>query len=331
MADDASSTSDLTADDQKVLLECYREMLRIRRVEERLSQLFADREIPGFIHLSIGQESVPVGVARHLTAADTIAVTHRGHGHALAKGMALPKFFAEMMGRDAGICAGRGGSMHIADASVGMLGANGIVAGGMSIATGSALAHKMDGQGNIAIGCFGDGALAEGIFHECLNLASLWSLPILFVCENNGWGEFSKTDQQFRGDLSGLATAFACRYAFADGTNVLSVVEVADKLIAGVRNNTKPAILECRVERFHGHFEGDPQKYRAEEELKKLEANDPLAIAKKALLANGIGEDTLEALVPELDEEIESAVGFANEASPPAFSDASADVYARSV
>ena len=311
------------------LVDSYARMLRIRRVEERLSRLFADKEVPGFIHLSIGQESVPVAVSRHLRDTDTVALTHRGHGQALAKGVDLAGFFAEMMGKASGICRGRGGSMHIADMGIGMLGANGIVGGGISIATGSALAHKLDGRGNLAVCYFGDGALAEGIFHECLNLSALWSLPVFFVCENNGWGEFSRTDRQFRGRLSELAGAFGVEYRYADGLDVMAVSATAEKLVKRMRQDCGPAVLECRVERFHGHFEGDPQKYRDPAELASLADKDCLARAAAALRANGLAQSALEAIEAEVQAEIEAAVAVARAATEPSFEEARADVYAQ--
>lgn len=314
--------------DSAILRECYRGMLRIRKVEQRLSKLFADKEIPGFIHLSIGQESVPVAISRHLRDSDTIAATHRGHGQALAKGIDLHGFVAEMMGRDTGICRGRGGSMHIAEAKVGMLGANGIVGGGISLATGSALAHKLAGQGDLAVCYFGDGALAEGIFHECLNLAALWSLPVLFACENNGWGEFSRTDRQFCGKLEQLAGAFGVTYRYADGLDVCAVTTVAGELIDAIRADSRPAVLECRVERFHGHFEGDPQKYRDPAEMTALADKDPLVRARLALLAAGVAEAELDALDATIEAEIDGAVAAARAAAMPDFASARADVYA---
>lgn len=310
------------------LLACYRAMLRIRKVEQRLSKLFADKEVPGFIHLSIGQESVPVAISAHLHNSDTIAATHRGHGQALAKGIDLNGFVAEMMGRESGICRGRGGSMHIAEAKVGMLGANGIVGGGMPIATGSALAHKLSGQGSIAVCYFGDGALAEGIFHECLNLAALWSLPVLFACENNGWGEFSRTDRQFCGKLEQLAGAFGVTYRYADGLHVGEVYAVAADLIATMRSDRRPAVLECKVDRFHGHFEGDPQKYRDPAELAALADKDPIVHARLDLERSGIAAATLAGIEAELDREIDAAVDFARSAPQPDFASARADVYA---
>ncbi|HMM75588.1 MAG TPA: thiamine pyrophosphate-dependent dehydrogenase E1 component subunit alpha [Gammaproteobacteria bacterium] len=315
--------------DTDTLLACYRGMLRIRKVEQRLSKLFADKEIPGFIHLSIGQESVPVAISRHLRDSDTIAATHRGHGQALAKGIDLKGFVAEMMGRELGICRGRGGSMHIAEAKVGMLGANGIVGGGISLATGSALAHKLAGKGDVAVCYFGDGALAEGIFHECLNLAALWALPVLFACENNGWGEFSRTDRQFCGKLEGLASAFGVPYRCADGLEVREVTTVAGELLAQMRQDSRPAVLECRVERFHGHYEGDPQKYRDPAEMAALGDKDPLARARAALAAAGVDGARFDALDAEIDAEIETAVAYARAAPLPDFAAARADVYAQ--
>ncbi|MCC7120999.1 MAG: thiamine pyrophosphate-dependent dehydrogenase E1 component subunit alpha [Gammaproteobacteria bacterium] len=323
------STPARSGQDTDMLLACYRGMLRIRKVEQRLSKLFADKEIPGFIHLSIGQESVPVAISRHLRDTDTIAATHRGHGQALAKGIDLTGFVAEMMGREHGICRGRGGSMHIADAKLGMLGANGIVGGGISLATGSALAHKLAGNGDLAVCYFGDGALAEGIFHECLNLAALWSLPVLFACENNGWGEFSRTDRQFCGSLERLAGAFGVPYRYADGLDVIEVTDVAGTLIAQMREDRRPAVLECRVERFHGHYEGDPQKYRDPAEMALLAERDPLARARQALTAAGVDTARFEALEAEIEAEIDAAVAEARAAPIPDFAAASADVYAQ--
>lgn len=314
--------------EREMLLHLFGIMFRIRCVEEKLSQLFADGEIPGFIHLSNGQEAVPAGVSVHLTAEDTIAITHRGHGHALAKGLPLPKFFAEVLGRDQGSCRGRGGSMHIADASVGMLGANGIVGGGIPIATGSALAHQLDASGSIAVSCFGDGALAEGIFHECLNLSGLWDLPCLFLCENNGWGEFSPSDQQFRGQLSKIATAFDIEYLSVDGSDVLAVTAAAGRVIEHMRSNGKPAVLECHVPRFQGHFEGDPQKYRDEEEKASLRERDPLTSARGCLLGNGLEEAYLAEVETAVSEEIAEALREAYASPLPEFGQALQDVYA---
>lgn len=312
----------------RLLLDLYRTMLRIRRVEERLSALFADGTIPGFIHLSIGQESVPAAITHHLTHSDTVAITHRGHGQALAKGINLDAFLAEMMGRASGICQGRGGSMHIADSSVGMLGANGIVAGGIPIAVGSALAHQLDGQANIAVPYFGDGAIAEGVFHESLNIASLWNLPCLFVCENNGWGEFSKTDDQFAGNLKKLAATYNMDYQFIDALDVVKLSNLAGRMVKAVRKTSRPSILECKVTRHHGHYEGDPQKYRPEEELNQLGDQDPVSAAYDKLISGGVTAGELTELDQQIQAEIDASVAQAIAADHPQFEQATAGVYA---
>jgi pyruvate dehydrogenase E1 component alpha subunit len=308
------------------VLDLYRRMLLIRRAEERLAKLFADGEIPGFIHLSIGQEAVAVGVGAALEAADTLASNHRGHGHALAKGMKLKPFFLELMGKGDGICGGRGGSMHVADMSVGMLGANGIVGAGMSLALGSALALQTRGTKNIACVFFGDGAVAEGLFHECLNLAALWKLPLLFVCENNGWAEFSPTSRQIAVRLEALAGAFGVRYHGVDGNDVEAVHATARDIVSSMRGEPQPHVLECRTRRVRGHYEGDPQKYRVGEDTSDV-PEDPLIRAEKRLESLRVGERDLKRLDREAQAEIDEAVAAARAASEPDFARALADVY----
>jgi TPP-dependent pyruvate/acetoin dehydrogenase alpha subunit len=308
------------------LLELYRALVLIRRSEERLSKMFADGEVPGFIHLSIGQEAVSAGVMSALTAEDTIASTHRGHGHAIAKGLSLDGFFAELLARETGLCRGRGGSMHVADMSVGMLGANGIVGAGASIALGSALAHKTRKNGAIAVAFFGDGALAEGLMHECLNMAALWKLPMLFVCENNGWGEFLPTSKQLAFKLGDLAAAYRIPHVVVDGNDVGVVAEHAARLVAEVRQHG-PRVLECMTTRVRGHFEGDAQKYRDADELAGLSATDPLAITAGQLKAMGVEDSTLSGIADEIAARIEAAVEAARAAPMPSFEAAQADVY----
>ncbi|MFT4585403.1 MAG: TPP-dependent pyruvate/acetoin dehydrogenase alpha subunit [Gammaproteobacteria bacterium] len=309
-------------------LPTYRAMLRIRKVEERLSALHKAGDIPGFIHSSMGQESVAVGVSRHLRQRDTIAVTHRGHAQSIAKGLALAGLFAELMGREAGVCRGLGGSMHIADSSIGLLGANGIVGGSLPIAAGSALAHKLDGDGNIAVAYFGDGALAEGIFHECINLCALWSLPCLFLCENNGWSEFSPSDEQFSGDLEKIATAFNVAYHLSDGLDVIAVTQMAEPIIDAIRTTGKPQVFEVSVERFHGHYEGDAQAYRDPDELAAARARDPIIYLRDKLLASEIAESILTQIDADLAVEIEGAVDVARASPVVSMDDAFTNVYA---
>lgn len=306
------------------LLQFYEQLQLIRQCEERLGQLFAEGEVPGFIHLSIGQEAVSVGVMSALGTEDTIASTHRGHGHAIAKGTPLDGFFAELLARADGVCGGRGGSMHVADMRVGMLGANGIVGAGVPIALGSALAHRNRKNGRVAVSFFGDGALAEGVLHESFNMAALWKLPILFVCEANGWSEFSPSDKQIAFDLAAWSASYGVPYFSVDGNNVAAVAGMAADLVGRIRQGGGPVLLECRTTRIRGHFEGDAQKYR------QPDANaqrDPLAIAADRLLADGIREDELTAIAADVSGRIDRAVAAARASGPANFAEAQADVY----
>lgn len=313
--------------DRSELEDLYRRMLMIRRSEERLQKLFADGEVPGFLHLSIGQEAVPVGVSHHLGDADTVSSNHRGHGHTLAKGVDLEGFFAEIMGRATGLCKGRGGSMHVADLSKGMLGANGIVGAGIPITTGSALALKMQGGGHLAAVYFGDGALAEGVVHECFNIAALWSLPVLFVCENNGWSEFSPTERQLATKLEKLARSFSITYRNVDGNRVEAVAEAAGALVGAMRESPAPAVLECATTRVRGHFEGDRQDYRDAAEIDALDARDPLRLAADTLLEKGTAEAWLQETLATVDAAIEAAVDAARAAPDADVAELLSDVY----
>ncbi|MGF1651532.1 MAG: thiamine pyrophosphate-dependent dehydrogenase E1 component subunit alpha [Hyphomicrobiaceae bacterium] len=306
-------------------LSLLRLMLLIREAELRLAQLFADGEIPGFIHLSVGQEAIAAGVCAALLPGDTVASNHRGHGHALAKGLDVDRFFLEIMGKAEGMCRGRGGSMHVADASVGMLGANGIVAAGLPIALGSALAHQIRRSDNIAVVFFGDGALAEGVVHETFNMAALWQLPILMVCENNGWSEFSPTSRQFAADPTALARAHGVEAETVDGNDVDATHATATRCVAAIRAGGGPRFLEARTIRVRGHFEGDPQKYR--EDTADPE-NDPIARLTSALLANGVEQTLIQALHQEATARIETAVAHARSGNTPTFEAALSDVYA---
>lgn len=316
-----------TAASNERLSALYRQLLVIRRSEEQLSALFAEGVVPGFIHLSIGQEAVSVGVMSALTGRDTIASTHRGHGHAIAKGLPLEGFFAELLARDEGLCRGRGGSMHVADMSIGMLGANGIVGAGLSIALGSALAHKQLKRSAVAVAFFGDGALAEGLLHECMNMAALWRLPILFVCENNGWGEFLPTSKQLSFALKDLAAAYRIAYHSVDGNDAAAVAEVAGNIVAGIKESGGPAILECQTTRVRGHFEGDAQKYRDAAELEQLAARDPIRVTAEQLRRIGFADTALEEIAAEVEREVASALEAARNGREPEFEAAKRDVY----
>jgi pyruvate dehydrogenase E1 component alpha subunit len=304
-------------------------MRLIREVEQRLSTLFGDGEIPGFIHLSIGQEAVATGIAAALRPHDTLASNHRGHGHALAKGLDVSRFFLEIMGRSQGYCGGRGGSMHVADMSVGMLGANGIVGAGIPIAIGSALAHQVRKTGGIACAFFGDGALAEGVLHESFNLASLWKLPVLFVCENNGWSEFSPASRQLAAEPVRLAQVFGIKTESVDGNDVLAVRAAAVAAAERLRAGGGPFLIECKTTRMRGHFEGDPQKYRDAGELEEIARKDPIQRAEEALRKMEVSEAEIAATADAATRRVDEAVAAARAGTAPIPSDALADVYSK--
>ena len=301
-------------------------MRLIREAELRLAQLFADGEVPGFIHLSVGQEGVAVGVCAALAPSDTLASNHRGHGHALAKGLDLDRFFLEIMGKAEGMCQGRGGSMHVADASVGMLGANGIVGAGLPIAVGSALAHQVKRNGAVAVVFFGDGALAEGVMHESFNLASIWRLPVLFVCENNGWSEFSPTSRQLAADPCALALSHRIAARSVDGNDVVAVYEVARTLAGEIRGGGGPRFLECRTTRVRGHFEGDPQKYRDAADAARSE-DDPIGRLERLLAEDSVPVADIAAAERDAVARVNTAVARARAGMAPAFDAALRDVY----
>jgi pyruvate dehydrogenase E1 component alpha subunit len=256
-----------------------------------------------------------------------LATTHRGHGHVLARGLDLDGFFKEIMGRAGGICQGRGGSMHVADMRLGIIGANGIVGAGIPIALGSALALKMRATGGVAVAMFGDGAMAEGVLHESLNFAALLKLPLLFVCENNGWSEFSPTERQFAAPLSALATAFGVPHQAVDGNDVLAVADAASAAIAALREGLGPRVLECRTHRARGHFEGDAQNYREDAEVQAGIDGDALPRTAQALRGLAVDDAALATLQAEVDTEVNAALQRARADAWPDFEEAFGDVY----
>lgn len=312
--------------DVERLTRLHETMLRVRASESALAKLFADGEIPGFIHLSFGQEAVAAGICGALDERDTLATTHRGHGHVIARGMDLGDFFKELMGREGGRCGGRSGSMHVADMSLGILGANGIVGASVPLALGSALAHQTRKTGGVAVAFFGDGAMAEGGLHESLNMAALWKLPLLLVCENNGWSEFSPTEKQFKGTLEGLARTFGITHRKVDGNDVEAVVAAADEAVEFVRT-AGPFILECMTARVRGHYEGDAQKYRDGAEMQRLSAKDPLTRSAARLAELSVATDKMDGLVAAVDAEIAAAIVASRADALPDFERALADVY----
>ncbi len=309
------------------LFALYETMTLVRQAELALVRLFADSEVPGFIHLSVGQEGISTGVASALQPQDTMATNHRGHGHVLARGMDLEGFFKEIMGRAGGLCQGRGGSMHVADLSLGILGANGIVGAGIPIALGSAIAHSVRRTNGVAVAFFGDGAMAEGVLHETLNMAALWKSPLLLVCENNGWSEFSPTSRQFAAQLQDLSAAFRIAYQKVDGNDVMAVSEVARRAADAARSGSGPQVLECITQRVRGHYEGDPQKYRDAAEMGLAAGADPVLRARAALLELGCPQARLDEATAQADARIDAAVAAARADALPAFPSALADVY----
>src|SRR6476661_11174076 len=239
------------------LLELHRRMLVIRGFEERVSVLYRDGEVPGFVHLSIGQEASAVGACWPLDPHDVITSTHRGHGHCLAKGLGAPGMFAELMAKDDGTNRGRGGSMHIADPTIGIFGANGIVGAGLPIAVGAATAAQLRRDGSVAVAFFGDGAVAHGTFHEAINLAAVWRLPVIFFCENNGYAEFSPAATQHAATLEQRAVGYGVAYAQVDGNDVIATASTMRAVVASVRDGGGPALIEAITYRWHGHYEGD--------------------------------------------------------------------------
>jgi 2-oxoisovalerate dehydrogenase E1 component len=295
-------------------------MLLIRGFEERVSALYRDGEVPGFVHLSIGQEAAAVGACWPLRPSDVITSTHRGHGHCLAKGLAPLGMFAELMGKEAGTNRGRGGSMHIADPNIGVFGANGIVAAGLPIAVGAATAAELRGDGGAVVAFFGDGAMAQGAFHEAVNLAAVWRLPVIFLCENNGYAEFSPASAQHAVSLERRATGYGVSYASVDGNDAVGVADLMQGLVDDVRSGHGPAIVEAVTYRWHGHYEGDPQRYRSPEEVHEWQARDPLVVHADRLRAAGVADDSIAELAASVSRELDEAVAEARRSTNPATS-----------
>jgi len=290
------------------LLEAHRRMLQIRGFEQRVSALYRDGEVPGFVHLSIGQEAAAVGACWPLRPTDVITSTHRGHGHCIAKGLEPLGMFAELMAKDGGTNRGRGGSMHIADPTIGIFGANGIVAAGVPIAAGAATAAQLDGDGGVAVAFFGDGAPAQGAFHEAMNLAAVWGLPVVFFCENNGYAEFSQTATQHAATLEQRAAGYGIGHVGVDGNDVVATIATMGEVVDGVRAGGGPVLVEAATYRWHGHYEGDPERYRTPEELAEWQARDPLVVHEQVLRDAGVSDDELAAVRSEVDAQLDADV-----------------------
>lgn len=304
------------------LLALYRRMLLIRRMEERLGDVVQSGELPGPVHLYIGQEAVAVGVCAHLDDADWVASNHRGHGHFLAKGGTPHAMVAEIFGRATGICHGKGGSMHVADFGRGILGANGIVGGGIGLAAGAALAAQLDGKGRVSVVFFGDGGANQGVVSEVLNIAAIWKLPLLLVCENNGFSEFSPTSTVTAGEIAARAQPFGVPGVTVDGNDVITVWRAAGEAVTRARSGRGPTLIEARTYRWRGHVETEKsflsEQYREDAEIAEWRGRDPIVRLEMQLLDGATTQADLEALRAEVATEVEHAYTQAMADPPPA-------------
>ena len=318
------------ADSKKVLLDLYRQMVRVRQFETMAGEYFSAGKIPGFIHLSIGQEASSVGVCSCLRPDDYVITTHRGHGHMIAKGADVNRMVAELFGKKDGYCKGKGGSMHIADFSIGILGANGVVAGGLPIITGAGLSIKMRKTDQVAVCFFGDGATNRGPVHEAMNMASIWKLPVLFVVENNQWA--STTSLKYSCSVTDLyrrAAGYNMPGEKVDGNDILAVRKVTARAVARARAGNGPTFIENKTYRIKGHYEGDPQRYRTDAEVKKWQSDkDPINRFRRVLLKKRVlSKKVADQISADVAAELAAAVAFAENSPLPEPADALTDLY----
>jgi pyruvate dehydrogenase E1 component alpha subunit len=322
MPEPAATTRAVTAPAPAELLRCYAQMVLIRRAEEQLGRDFAAGNLPGSVHLCIGQEAVAVGVCAHLTDRDAITSNHRGHGHFLAKGGSPAAMMAEVYGRANGICHGMGGSMHVADISKGILGANGIVGAGLAIATGAAYGAKLDGDGKVAVCFFGDGASNQGVLMETLNVSTLWRLPVIFVCENNLFSEFTPSREVTAGRIADRARAFSMPAHEVDGNDVVAVWQAAAQAVGRARTGGGPSFIEARTYRIRGHFEAESfvlagGRYREDAEIDEWRTRDPIERLGSRLIASGTTDAAaLDGLDARVRQRVDEAVAFAEAGEP---------------
>ncbi len=318
--------------DREQWLHMYEQMLKIRVFEEHVNILYTTAKMPGLAHLYTGEEAIAVGVCEALRRDDYITSTHRGHGHCLAKGASVDLMYAELLGKEAGYCKGKGGSMHIADQSTGNLGANAIVAGSTGIATGAAFSSKMRGTDQVTVCFFGDGALGQGLLYEVMNMASLWKLPVIYVCENNLYNEYTHYSETTAGDMSARAKAFGILTEEVDGQDVRAVYTTAQRLVERARQGEGPAFLLCHTYRYHGHHVGDIQRsyYRSKEEEEQWRTErDPLKLLVEWMTERQmIDAVTLEQIEQRVRTEIEVGVEFGLNAPYPERNEVDQDVYA---
>lgn len=312
--------------------DMYKTMEDIRNFEDSVRRFFAQGLIPGFVHLYAGEEAIAAGVCANLSDDDYITSTHRGHGHCIAKGGDLNGMMAEIFGKETGLNRGKGGSMHIADVDKGILGANGMVGAGFGLATGAGMKIKYKKEDNVVVCFFGDGASNEGLFHECLNMASIWNLPVIFVCENNFFAESTPQWYASASDtIAERAAAYNMPGVRVDGKDLMAVYEVAGEYIERARKGEGPALIECVTYRNYGHFEGDEQKYKNREEgfEKDLADKDPLDIFREYAIEHGmLSEEELDDIRAQSEADIEAAIVFAKESPEPSPESLFEDVFA---
>lgn len=316
------------------LLSMYRMMVTIRRFEETLRDLFFQGQVPGFVHVSIGEEAVPTGVCAALSNKDYITTTHRGHGHMLAKGGKPKQMMAELFGKQTGYCKGKGGSMHIVSYDLGILGANGIVGGGIPIATGAALASSFRGNEAVAVSFFGDGASNEGTFHESLNLAGLWKLPVIYVCQNNCYAEFTPTSESTSvQDIAVRAQGYNMPGVIVDGNDVLAVYEVIKAAVERAKRGEGPTLVEAKTYRWEGHVVGEQAfvgEYRPPEEVEAAKQRCPIVLFSQQVVATGfIDEAELNRIAGEVQRDIDEAVAFAQSSPLPEPEEALEDLFSQ--
>ena len=304
-------------------------MLLIRKFEEKIEGLFTKGLIHGTTHLCTGQEAVPVGISGHLTPKDLTLSNHRGHGHFMARGADPYRLFAELLGRVDGYCRGKGGTQHLSCVELGHLGSNGITAGSLPIAVGAAFTQKYNKTNSIVVPYFGDGAVGEGAWHEAMNMASIWKLPVLFVCENNMYAMSTPISQGISGGIIGAkASGYDIPWREGDGNDVSEVKKLSGELIDYIREGNGPAFLELKTYRFCGHSKSDKCEYRTREEEEKWKLRDPILLLTNKLLGQGVGKETLDEIIQEVTNQIDTALAAAQKSPFPDVSEAMKDIYA---
>jgi TPP-dependent pyruvate/acetoin dehydrogenase alpha subunit len=315
--------------DQKLLLDYYKKMLELRVFEVKVQELYRNGRLPGFVHLYVGEEAVAVGVCGSLRNEDLIFSTHRGHGHALAKGVPGGVVLAELWGKVTGCSGGRGGSMHMYAPEWGFMGTNGIVGAPIPLATGGGLTAKLAKKGGVAVSFFGEGAVNSGSFHEAVNFGAVWNLPVIYVCENNLYATemaFSRATKNI--SVASRAAAYGMKGVEVDGQDVMAVHAAASEAIRIARADGGPTLIECKTYRYVGHHEGDPgTDYRTKEEVREWKGRDPVKVARKRLLDSGVAESTLAAVDQEVEVWIEEAVQFAESSPEPLAGSVTEHVY----